>query len=65
MKFSKYFFVGLVTVTVACSSPSYLVTHSASYKIPLDSTLDKIADKSYLAYLKPITGKNECANECV
>lgn len=57
MKFSKYIFVGLITVTVACSSPRYSITHSVSYKIPLDSTVDKIADKSYIAYLKPLQEK--------
>jgi 2',3'-cyclic-nucleotide 2'-phosphodiesterase (5'-nucleotidase family) len=57
MKFSKYIFIGLVTVSVACSSPRYSVSHSVSYKIPLDSTVDKIADKSYIAYIKPLQEK--------
>lgn len=57
MKILKYIFVGLLAVSFACTSPKYVVTNSVSYKIPLDSTVEKIADKSYIAYLKPLQEK--------
>lgn len=57
MKYFKYIYIVLVPITIACSSPKYSVTHSYSYKIPLDSTVDKIADKTYIAYLKPLQEK--------
>ena len=66
MKFLKYVFVALLAISFACKSPKYAITNSTSYKIPLDSTVDKIADRLYLAYLKPLQDKmNAQMNEVI
>ncbi len=64
MKLTKYIFIGLIAFLFACTTSSrYVITNSNSNKIPLDSTVDKIADKTYLAFLKPFQEKmNEQMN---
>ncbi len=42
-----------LTVYLVSCSPSWKITQMSSIKIPIDSTTEQWADKSYIAYLQP------------
>ena len=55
MNFNKLLFVVLGTVIlVSCSPKTWQITRESSIKIPIDSSTERLADKSYEAYLQPI-----------
>jgi 2',3'-cyclic-nucleotide 2'-phosphodiesterase (5'-nucleotidase family) len=53
----KLLFVVVILAFVACSPKTWIVTQRSSTKIAIDSSLDKIADKSYETYLQPFKQK--------
>ncbi len=58
MNFKNLFFTILLAVSLAsCSHKTWTITHASSIKIPIDSTTEVLADKSYKAYLQPIKQK--------
>lgn len=55
MIFRKLLSAGILLLTLAsCSPKTWTITHASSVKIPIDSKLDVMADKSYTAYLEPV-----------
>ncbi len=51
----KYFILGLTFLFMAsCTPKKWVLTESKSYKIPIDSTLNGIADKGMKTYIAPI-----------
>jgi len=58
MNFKNLIFTTLLAVSLAsCSHKIWTITHASSIKIPIDSTTEVLADKSYEAYLQPIKQK--------
>ncbi len=58
MQASRFFIILiLASISFGCSYSKYSISTSKSYKIPLDSAVDKIADRSYLSYIKPLQEK--------
>ncbi len=58
MSINKFFLsVVVFPFFVACSPITWIVTQRSSTKIAIDSSLDKIADKSYETYLQPFKQK--------
>ena len=53
MKKINKFLMLLLTVYLVSCSPSWKITQMSSVKIPIDSTTEQFADKSYTAYLQP------------
>ncbi len=53
MKKINKFLVLFLTVYLVSCSPSWKVTQMSSVKIPIDSTTEQLADKSYTSYLQP------------
>jgi 2',3'-cyclic-nucleotide 2'-phosphodiesterase (5'-nucleotidase family) len=55
MNFNKLLFVILgAVILVSCSPKTWQITRESSIKIPIDSNTERLADKSYEAYLQPI-----------
>jgi len=46
-----------VATLISCSPKTWQITNATSIKIPIDSTTEKLADKSYMAYLQPFKQK--------
>jgi len=58
MNLNKLLFLSFCTVTlISCSLKTWQMTKETSIKIPIDSTTDVLADKSYEAYLQPFKQK--------
>src|ERR1035437_1982100 len=58
MNLNKLLFLSFCTVTlISCSPKSWQIIKETSIKIPIDSTTDVLADKSYEAYLQPFKQK--------
>jgi len=58
MNFKNLIFTTLLAVSlVSCSHKIWTITYASSIKIPIDSTTEVLADKSYEAYLQPIKQK--------
>jgi 2',3'-cyclic-nucleotide 2'-phosphodiesterase (5'-nucleotidase family) len=58
MNFKNLIFTTLLAVSLtSCSHKIWTITHASSIKIPIDSTTEVLADKSYEAYLQPIKQK--------
>ena len=58
MNIRKLVFTCLIVIsTTSCSHKQWTITHATSVKIPIDSSMETLADKDYEAYLQPIKQK--------
>ena len=58
MNIQKLLFTCLIVISAtSCSHKQWTITHATSVKIPIDSSMETLADKDYEAYLQPIKQK--------